>query len=199
MTDFDKQSYWHERFASERSFEWLTSSSTFMGVLAPCLQGLAESARILHLGSGTSDLHNHIREYGFLDVTNVDYEPLALDRGRELENARFGDVQTKYVVADATRLDMGDTKYQVVVDKSTADAIACGEDDAVLAMARGIRRCLDEDGFWISLSFSSTRYEHVRPLFNVELIAKIPTPKHKPTDPNIFYYCYLLRPRREQL
>ncbi|KAL2174223.1 S-adenosyl-L-methionine-dependent methyltransferase [Thermothelomyces heterothallicus CBS 202.75] len=195
MPDFEKQSYWHERFASEHAFEWLTPSSTVMDILTPYLAGLNASIRILHLGSGTSDLHNHLRERGFLNVTNVDYEPLALERGRQLEQDRFGDVHTRYLLADATRLDLSD-KYQLVIDKGTADAIACGEEGALLSMARSVRRFLDESGFWVSLSYSSQRFDdEIQSIFSVEVISKIPTPKHKPTDPDIFHHCYLLRPR----
>jgi hypothetical protein len=188
---FEKQGYWRDRFASETSFEWLTSSVAFMDVLTPYLQHLANSAQILHLGSGTSDLQR-----GFPNVTNIDYEPLAHERGRQLERNRFGDVRTKYLVADATRLELKG-KFQVAIDKRTADAIACGEGDAVASMAKGIWRCLDDGGFWISLSYSAWRFEHVQDLFEVEVISRVPTPKRKPTDPDIFHYCYLLRPRRQ--
>ncbi|KAK4041881.1 S-adenosyl-L-methionine-dependent methyltransferase [Parachaetomium inaequale] len=193
---FEKQSYWHDRFASETSFEWLTSSAAFMDVLTPYLQHIPNSAQILHLGSGTSDLQNHLRRWGFLNVTNIDYEPLALERGQQLESNQFGDVRTKYLVVDATRLEL-EEKFQVAIDKSTADAIACGEEDAVSSMAKGIWRCLDDDGFWFSLSYSAWRFEHVQDLFEVEVISKVPTPRQKPTDPDIFHYCYLLRPRRQ--
>ena len=194
--DFEKQSYWHRRFKSETSFEWLISSGAFMDVLTPRLQNLPKSASILHVGSGTSDLHNHLRMQGFLGVTNIDYEPLALQRGQQLERDVFGDVQMKYTVADATNLDL-EEKYQMVVDKSTADAISCGESIAVALMAASIRRCLSPDGFWVSLSYSPYRFdlEHVHSLFNVQVIGKLPTPKTKATDPDIFHYCYLLQPK----
>ncbi|KAL2150943.1 hypothetical protein VTH82DRAFT_6041 [Thermothelomyces myriococcoides] len=196
MPDFEKQSYWHERFASERAFEWLVPSSTFMDILEPYLAGLSTStSRILHLGSGTSDLHNYLRDRGFVNVTNVDYEPLALERGQQLERDRFGDVRTHYLLADATQLDLSD-KYQLVIDKGTADAIACGGEDALLSMARSVRRSLDESGFWVSFSYSSDRFGgEVESVFSAEVISKVPTPKRKPTDPDIFHYCYLLRPR----
>ncbi|KAL2126710.1 hypothetical protein VTI74DRAFT_368 [Chaetomium olivicolor] len=194
--DFEKQSYWHDRFQSETSFEWLAPSAAFMDVAGPLFQHLPPSARILHLGSGTSDLHNHLRQRGFLDVTNIDYEPLALDRGQDLERNRFGDVRMKYLVADATRLDLNvKEKYHFAIDKSTADAIACGGAKAVVSMAKAIHRHLADDGFWVSLSYSPSRFEEVQSLFEVEVVGKIPTPKARPTDPNIFHYCYLLRPR----
>ncbi|EAQ93889.1 hypothetical protein CHGG_02124 [Chaetomium globosum CBS 148.51] len=195
-SQFEKQSYWQRRFASETSFEWLTSSATFMETISPYLERLPGSIKILHLGSGTSDLHIHLRQRGFSDVTNIDYEPLALERGQQLENDRFGNVRTKYAVADATRLELGE-EYGLIIDKSTADAIACGEDSAVFSMAEGVCRSLDDNGFWISLSYSPWRFEHVQSLFNVEVISKLPTPKHKLNDPDIFHYCYLLRPREQ--
>lgn len=101
--DFEKQSYWHERFASETCFEWLVPSSTFMPLIAPYLSASA-SQRILNLGSGTSDLHTHFRARGYHDVTNVDNEPRALERGREIEERVFGNARTHYAVADVTRL-----------------------------------------------------------------------------------------------
>lgn len=196
--DFDKQSYWRERFTFEKWFEWLTPSATFMGFILPYLRHLPNSSRILHLGSGTSDLHNHLRREGFQNVTNVDFEPIAIERGQQLEQDFFGDVQMGYLVADATQLDIGE-KCRLVVDKSTADAIACAGEDAMMSLCRSVYRCLDDDGIWISLSYSQSRFEDAQFLFEVEVIRKVPTPKAKPTDPDVYHYCYLLRPRRQVL
>ena len=70
-------------------------------------------------------------------MINVDYEPLALKRGQELERSAFGEVTMKYAVADATRLQLGE-KYDLVIDKGAADAVACGAEDAVLRIAQGV-------------------------------------------------------------
>ncbi|KAK4234043.1 S-adenosyl-L-methionine-dependent methyltransferase [Achaetomium macrosporum] len=195
--DYEKQSYWHDRFASETAFEWYTSSAAFLNALGPLLDKFPRDAGILHLGSGTSDLHNHLRERGFVNVTNIDYEPLALQRGQQLERNRFGDVRTRYLVADATQLDPKDT-YQIAIDKGMADAIACGGTEAVVATAESIRRCLDPDGVWVCLSYSASRFglKAVQSLFDVQVLSRVPTPKSKPTNPDIFHFCYLLRPRQ---
>ncbi|CAG9951013.1 unnamed protein product [Clonostachys rosea f. rosea IK726] len=212
-TDYEKQSYWHDRFASETSFEWLVTSKQFISVIEPQLARLPLSSHILHLGSGTSDLHNHFRSRGLLNVTNLDFEPLAAERGRDLEQNAFGDVRMNYVVADATRLVdepimigshggaagkeeqiVTPAKFDLVVDKSTADAVACGGDSAILKLAKGIKKCLSKDGVWISLSFSSDRFEVLELPFHVEVMAKVPTRKVKPTDPDIYHWCFILRP-----
>ncbi|KAK2028777.1 hypothetical protein LX32DRAFT_639700 [Colletotrichum zoysiae] len=192
--EFDKQSYWGERFASETSFEWLTPSATLMSIADPYLANLDDSARILQLGFGTSDLQNHIRRRGFTNITNVDFEPLAIERGRVLEKQVFGDIEMRYLVADVTRLQLAD-KFDLVIDKSTVDAVSCGGVGAFLKMAQGVRRHLTDDGFWISLSYSFCRFDVENLPFDVEVIAKIPTPKLKPNDPDVYHWCYLLRPK----
>ncbi|OTB07881.1 hypothetical protein M426DRAFT_317780 [Hypoxylon sp. CI-4A] len=201
--DFEKQSYWHERFVSETSFEWLASSDLFMSIIEPYLPPPSHDSddnqpQILQLGCGTSDLQNHFRLQGYLDVTNVDYEPLAIERGKQLEKAAFGDVRMKYAVADATQLrnDLNrGRKFDVVVDKSTVDAVSCGGTTSLLRMAAGVKRSLAKGGIWISLSYSSSRFDFDDLPFDVEVIAKIPAPKFRASDPDVYHHCYLLRPK----
>ncbi|KKY33287.1 putative protein kinase domain containing protein [Diaporthe ampelina] len=210
--DFDKQEYWHARFATETNFEWLATSEEFMRILeadADFSRGLDRaSARVLHVGFGTSDLQNHLRAAGFRQVLNVDYEPLAVERGRAAEEARFRDVRMGYAVADATRLDadlglgragggargQGRGGFDFVVDKSTVDAVSCGGEEAFLSMCRAVRRCLAPGGFWISLSYSRWRFDVDGLPFRYEEIARIPTRKISETDPDIYHHCYKLTP-----
>lgn len=214
-SDFEKQSYWHERFTTEQSFEWLVTSERFMQELERVLPQLAEgdkssappSYRVLHLGCGTSDLHNHLRRRGFCNVINVDYEPLAIERSRQLEQAAFGSVAMGYAVADATRplalcssCSNSNNKFDLVVDKSTADAISCAGEDALRAMADSVRACLADGGVWISMSYSATRFSldddggESLP-FEVEVLARVLTAKQRSSDPEVYHYCYILRPR----
>lgn len=201
--DFEKQSYWRDRFASETSFEWLLASSEFVSIIEPYLQQLdSSSAHILNLGSGTSDLQNHLRSRGFHNVSNLDYEPLAAERGRQLEKKAFGDVVMHYATADVTQLGhtgshlghRGDGKFDLVIDKSTVDAVSCGGQIAFLRMAQGVRNCLADNAVWISLSYSASRFDDDQLPFDMETIAKVPTPKLRPTDPDVYHWCYLLRP-----
>lgn len=193
-TDFDKREYWHSRFATETRFEWLVASEVFMSTLDPYLSRLDTSSRILHVGFGTSDLQNHLRERGFLNVTNLDFEPLAIQRGQQLEKAVFGDVRMKYAVADITNPGILE-EFDVVIDKSTVDAVSCGGEGAFMLMAEGVRRCLADGGFWISMSYASSRFSVEGLPFDVDVVAKIPTPKQIPTDPDIYHFCYLLTPK----
>lgn len=191
---FDKREYWEQRFSSETSFEWLMTSESFVTVLEPYLANLAPDTPILHLGFGTSDLQVHLRKRGFTSITNIDFEPLAVERGQDLERAAFGNVQMTYLVADCTQLHL-DRRYDLILDKSTVDAVACGVDAAFPAMMDSVARHLTEDGIWISISYSAYRYDSPSLPLAVEVIAQIPVKKQKPTDPDVFTYCYLLRRR----
>lgn len=194
--DFDKQEYWHQRFVKETSFEWLVPSPVFMSIVEPYIQHLNVSSKVLQIGSGTSDFQNHLRARGFQDVLNIDYEPLAIERGMQLEKQIFGNVRMRYAVADATRLSLDGT-FDFIVDKSTVDAVSCGGDEAVLRMAEGVRRYLAPEGVWISLSYSSCRFDMDGLPFDVEVIARIPTPKRQETEPDVFHHCYLLKPKNK--
>ncbi|KAI0490223.1 S-adenosyl-L-methionine-dependent methyltransferase [Xylaria cf. heliscus] len=192
--NFEDKSYWHTRFTHEESFEWLVPSTTFLPFLKPHLT--SPSQRILHPGSGTSDLHTHLRSAGYLDIVNVDYEPLALSRGQALEARAFGDVRLRYLVADVTELPAVELAgaFDLVVDKSTADAVSCGGSDAVRRMARGVQMALKPGGVWISLSYSAERFEGLELPFDVSVLGRIPTPKARVTDPDVWFWVYLLRP-----
>lgn len=199
-SDFEKQSYWHDRFASETSFEWLLSSQDFLPLIEPVLSRLdPSSARVLHLGFGTSDLQNHLRRRGFAHVLNVDYEPLAVARGRDLEKEAFGDVQMRYEVHDATQMNFtAEDVFDLVLDKSAVDAVSCAGEDPLRRMAARVRECVaGPDAVWLSLSYSACRFDVEGLPFDVELLAKVPTPKLKSEEPDVYYYCYLLRPKRD--
>ncbi|KAF4464027.1 methyltransferase 13 [Fusarium albosuccineum] len=193
--DFDKQSYWHKRFATEKAFEWLLPSADFMPLVEPVLKRLdPATARILHIGFGTSDLQNHFRSRGFRNVLNVDYEPLAIERGRDLETQAFGDVQMRYAVQDATQLALKE-QFDLIIDKSTVDAISCAGETPLRRMMAGIRSRLADGAVWVSLSYSDTRFNLDDLPFDVEVLAKVPTRKLLPSDPDIYHWCYLLRPK----
>ncbi|KAM7186607.1 methyltransferase-like protein 13 [Naviculisporaceae sp. PSN 640] len=191
--EYESKDYWHARFQHETAFEWLVPSAEFVKFLEPLLSNLPPAANILHLGCGTSDLHTILRQRGYRNISNMDYEPLAIQRSREIEKRVFGDVLMNYVVADATNFELKDIKFDLVIDKSTTDAIACGS-SSVLSVTKAVRRCLTDNGMWISLSFSPYRYDLEGIPFAVRLISEVPVPKAKPYDPDLFYYCYLLQP-----
>ncbi|CCG84225.1 protein of unknown function [Taphrina deformans PYCC 5710] len=191
MTDFDTAAYWRQRFENESSFEWLISSEQFM----PFLQGfLKTGSTVLNLGSGSSDLHVHLRRQGFV-TTSVDFVESAIQHGKALEETVFGNVTTDYLVADATQLPSFERKFDLVVDKSTADAISCGPH--LSHLMRSVHASICPEGSWICCSYSADRFAEIpteMALFEVSVLGKVPLSKSNPFDPDIWTWIYLLKP-----
>jgi hypothetical protein len=154
--------YWDERFKTEtEAFDWLEDASILDADIKDALKAHEDGAtasKILHIGSGTSRLSLHLREFvkdpG--QVQHVDFSTEAVEWGRRQEKSTFGfewdegGADTKQLagyglVPENLRLDVPMMKwtqtsllslesvistctlggYQVIVDKSCCDAIAC--------------------------------------------------------------------------
>lgn len=153
--DYESQAFWDNRFKQERHFEWLgDGQETIVPVLRPVLQAAAvpqptRIPRVLHIGAGTSTLSDHIlalyREvFGerlVVDpVVNTDFAGQVVERGRAAERI-IGTAGVRWEQADLLswrdvvslrercRLLDGSAGpvFDVVVDKSTSDAISCGD------------------------------------------------------------------------
>ncbi|KAK0732352.1 hypothetical protein B0T21DRAFT_412532 [Apiosordaria backusii] len=117
----------------------------------------------------------------------MDYEPLALERGKEMEKNEFGDVSMGYQVQDVTM------PFEMAQEQR--------KNENVIKMVERIYDVLDkEEGVWVSLSFSDSRFEmdspRVQELFEVTVLTKVATvPKRLESDPDIWHWCWLLRPK----
>lgn len=195
MSEYHSLEYWNARFQGESSFDWLISSKAFMDLILPfCDQASEKECRVLQLGFGTSHLHVHLRRAGLL-VTNVDFEPSAIIHGKAAEVESFGDVLMQYMVADATALPPLDRTFDLVVDKSTVDAISCAGDDALISTLRSVRAVLATTGVWLCCSYSAQRFSNLQQsYFAISTLHSIAQQKSNPHDPDIFTWIYMLRP-----
>jgi hypothetical protein len=74
----DGETYWEARFQSEKKFEWYGIG---WGRIKPILATrglLADSPRVLILGSGNSPLSQHMYDDGVFGVVNVDFSPTVI-------------------------------------------------------------------------------------------------------------------------
>lgn len=214
--DYELQSYWRKRFDDERHFEWLGDGKDTIlpHVWAFLLNNQrsafdpesATPARLLHIGAGTSTLSERLREL-YVDVygdgvnerriVNADFVEELVTRQREAEAARAHDLGTgmQWVCADALHwsdlhrlVEADGGLFDLVVEKSTSDAISCGEDIAydqasaaadlhpafsehlkthpeqaitlspVEVLAIHLASLVRPGGLWVALTFSSNRF-----------------------------------------
>jgi hypothetical protein len=154
--------YWDERFRTETEpYDWLEDASILDADINNALKAHKDDAtesRILHIGSGTSKLSLHLREFvkdpGHVQHADFSIEAVEWGRGQEKSTYGFeweeGGADTKQLegyglVPENLQLEMPMMKwtqtsllslesvistctlggYQVIVDKSCCDAIAC--------------------------------------------------------------------------
>ncbi|EWC48928.1 hypothetical protein DRE_00233 [Drechslerella stenobrocha 248] len=202
---FGDREYWDSRFAKDPSgFDWLLPAEALDNAIAEAVAASSSQApRILHIGCGTSSLSSRLCSLvGSSDrVCNVDFSSVAIKASRAREAAEMPGSRMQWVVANLLSLDdiltlgksseLGGGLYDIVVDKSTADAISCGEDVPVplpyplrvptmleaeqdtsdqstglvhplSLLAVHVASLVPSGGRWLVLSYSSSRFHFLK-------------------------------------
>ncbi|EIW64185.1 uncharacterized protein TRAVEDRAFT_25445 [Trametes versicolor FP-101664 SS1] len=208
--DYELQSYWKTRFVGEQHFEWLgDGKDTILPHVRAFLGSRPSSgspARLLHIGAGTSSLSERLREL-YIDVygdsvdegaiVNADFVEDLVARKQATEEARRAvggpGKGMSWVRMDALEwpelngfVDTNGGLFDLVVEKSTSDAISCGEDlsygvpgpslhpvfndylkthagrtftlSPVEVLAIHLASLVRTGGLWVALTFSSNRF-----------------------------------------
>ncbi|KAF8522752.1 hypothetical protein BU17DRAFT_86654 [Hysterangium stoloniferum] len=226
VTDFSSLNYWEHRFSSEPAFEWLQPSSYLLPTLASELQSMREQQNelaILHTGCGSSDLSNRLRQLCTAGehakhqttILNVDFSSRAIKIGQSRELEAFGEQTAKgmcWAVVDLLHwgslrqacAEVGKRQFDLIVEKSCTDAIACGpdvelqelpEDGAVssspqllapeVVMAVYLGRVTNPGAAWIALSYSAERFDFLKDrcqfassIWTMEKVERVSTEDH---------------------
>jgi SAM-dependent methyltransferase len=142
-------------------FEWLTSSES----LIPVLQSLSLPSHrtALHVGSGSSTLGEVlIQELGFDLVVNMDKDDETLQRMKERWRSRSDNADSMrflcsdWIQPDATR-QLQDTKFDLVLDKSTLDCALCSE-HSTAALLTLVYDHLKPGGYYVVISFHQIQF-----------------------------------------
>ncbi|KAG0025330.1 hypothetical protein BGZ81_007229 [Podila clonocystis] len=168
---FDSQEYWSQRFENESSFEWLMP----WPVLEPRLKALHilpkdPSTRILNLGCGNSDLPLDLYNSGHPHVTSVDFVGSVVERMKARCEESIGwssdSPENKKCPLQFLEMDCLDMSrlpseaFSLCLDKSTSDAISCGDDEhctKLRTLCREVARVVPEGGLWCVVSYSRFR------------------------------------------
>ncbi|CAO3565286.1 unnamed protein product [Mortierella alpina] len=175
------------------------------------------TARILNLGCGNSDLPLDLYQSGFPYVTSVDFVGSVVERLKERSERAIGwpspytataDTTTKTSLAPSALdtecplrflemdcLDMtalAAHSFALCIDKSTSDAISCGDDDQCTKLRtlceQVARVVLQPGGLWCVVSYSRFRqYEWIEGLgaglWRTERIEEIKVDQSGPQQP----------------
>ena len=133
---YTQKSYWDYRFATEPSYEWLSSYAAF----APVVRRLvATDARVLLVGCGNSELTTDLAADGYTQLTSSDYSAAVIERMRAKSAGAHPAI--RWVVADMTDLsavfDAG--SFDAIIDKAAMDALLADGGDVWEAPAPLLR------------------------------------------------------------
>lgn len=101
-------------------------------------------------------------------------------------------------VMNCTQLEYEDDFFDIIIDKSTIDALVCGSQayKKVAQMMKECQRVLKTGGFFVSVSFGqpqSRELHYKRPHLKMSLQSlPIKSPKNKSPVPNYAYICQKL-------
>ncbi|KAJ5297315.1 hypothetical protein N7508_007564 [Penicillium antarcticum] len=145
--DYDDPEFWDTRFATGSDVgEWLNSGEALIDAVLSNLENrivpqkdMIRKPRVLHLGPGVSELGNKLRDR-FIErkwqgngIVNADFSIEAVRRGKELESNKESAHAMPWLRVDlrswsdvSTLSDFA--PFDVILDKSTSDAVATSED-----------------------------------------------------------------------
>ncbi|KAK6530440.1 hypothetical protein TWF694_003792 [Orbilia ellipsospora] len=138
---FGDKAYWESRFTDNpEHFDWLVPAPVLLSSIQSALSSSsAQSPEILHIGCGTSELSFHLRNLVSkpMHVSNVDFSLAALQTGNAKEEkihpSSDPEQHMKWMSLDllshqdVVSFRRNTDLYDVIVDKSTSDAISCAE------------------------------------------------------------------------
>jgi hypothetical protein len=215
---FSDLEYWDNRFTSTSTpFDWLLPATTLDSLILSTLQSCRkpEDPKIIHIGCGSSELSFRLGELVSRPqgVWNTDYSGVVIDQGRAMEEERWRAFVADTTVSQSEASGNGSTErmnwkvldlldpasvaelesipFDLIIDKSTSDAISCGPDlpfpHKPSTAKPGHLLPLDHDGSqkdlvhpldilavhlarltlpgskWLSISYSADRFEFLHP------------------------------------
>jgi SAM-dependent methyltransferase len=217
VTEYGKVEYWDSYYASKaRNFEWLGTYELFADFMAkyfPTSVGL-EGANVFLPGCGNSEMAYDLLSDKSLNcgkIVGVDYSESVIKQMR----ASNLNPKIAYRVHNCLEEIQPEFRnaFDVVIDKSTLDAICCrepAEDDAgleyhpdgVLYLQR-MAEILKPGGSLIILSYSSERVHEIRQVTSIsgfyekiychDKIRIINNDSSSIHQPDIFNHCYFLK------
>ncbi|CAJ1341778.1 unnamed protein product, partial [Effrenium voratum] len=159
--DFDYgagKDYWDKRYQNEvgSTYDWLGGYEKFREFIEQATKDLPDgphSARILDLGCGNARLAEDMYDEGFRNITALDISDVAIESMRSRNAEKRPGIE--WVVGDAFNLEFEDGSFDLVIDKSTTDAVSCDKDhihENLTKMYGEAQRVLKDGGTFLVFS-----------------------------------------------
>ena len=158
MPNYGDITYWEDRYKSSENttFDWLENYSALKDIISS-LNIPKETGQILNLGCGNSEFAENMYDDGYKNIKNIDISHNVIKAMAERNKEKEGMI---YEVMDVRDLKYEDNSFDLAVDKSTIDALLCGEDAFinVAKMIKEVQRVLKVGGYYMIVSYGTPEY-----------------------------------------
>ena len=158
MPNYGDKTYWEDRYKSSENstFDWLENYSALRDIISS-LKIPKETGQILNLGCGNSEFAEDMYIDGYKNIKNIDISHNVIKTMAERNKDKEGMI---YEVMDVRDLKYEDNSFDLAVDKSTIDALLCGEDAFinVAKMIKEVQRVLKVGGYYMIVSYGTPEY-----------------------------------------
>lgn len=157
---YGEATYWDQRYEKEaaegqQTYDWLGDYARFKEFIEAATGGRRD-AKLLDLGCGNARLTEELFDDGFKDITGLDISPVVIEQmSKRNAETRPG---IKWVVGDCFNMDLPDESFDLVIDKSTMDAVSCSPENMntnMVRMTAEVSRVLRTGGTYIVFSACS--------------------------------------------
>ena len=155
MPNYGDVKYWEERYKNSEypTFDWLENYQTLKEIITS-LNISKESGKILNLGCGNSEFSENMYDDGYHNIKNIDISHNVINLMKERSKNR---PEMTYEVMDVRDLKFEDNYFDLAIDKSTIDALLCGDDAFinVAKMIKEVQRVLKVGGYYMMISYGT--------------------------------------------
>ena len=195
MPNYGDISYWEQRYKDTEytTFDWLENYPTLKEIFIS-LNIPKDTAKILNLGCGNSELSENMYDDGYHNIKNIDISQsvikLMADRSKDRS-------EMTYEVMDVRDIKYESNFFDLAIDKSTIDALLCGDDAFinVAKMIKEVQRVLKVGGYYMIISYGTPEYRlmHLKrkfEKFKIEIL-KIEKDFDEEEGYDSYHYIYL--------
>jgi SAM-dependent methyltransferase len=161
MPNYGDPRYWDEHYREQEgeTFDWLEGYEMLKEVLQPLLS--SQDATILVLGCGNAGFSSALYDDGYRFIVNIDISPVVIEQMKKRHVSR---PEMVFSVMDVRKLEFPSNSFDLVVDKSTMDALLCSDSNAFLCVAqmtREVQRVLKLGGHYLCISYGNPENRRV--------------------------------------
>ena len=152
MPNYGDPNYWINRYEEQKgtTFDWLEDYDTIKPIIQEL--GIKKEGKVLNIGCGNSEFSEKMWEEGYINNYNIDICQNVIDFMKERNKNKKGLI---FEVMDVKEMKYEDETFDLIIDKSTIDALLCGDHSFmnVATMTKEVSRVLKTGGIYFVISY----------------------------------------------